>query len=80
MAPEYAGEGVIRTEDGKTLQEVLAQIERVRRNLLACVEQQSEVARALTENSPAATRGRILLNINGIRARLVAYGEKLNRR
>jgi hypothetical protein len=26
-----------------------------------------------------ATRGRVLLNINGIRARLVAYGEKLNR-
>ena len=70
---------IVSTGDGKTLQEVMDQIERVRRNLLASVEQLAENALELTQDLPVATRGRILLNINGIRASLVAYGEKLNR-
>lgn len=69
---------IIKTEDGKSLQDVLAQIERVRRSFLASVEQQADIARELTQELPVTTRGRILLNINGIRAKLVEYGKKLN--
>jgi hypothetical protein len=81
--PSRAGPGgaaVMRTDGERTLQEVRAQIERVRRGLLASVEQQSEVADELTQIVPDEVRNRILANIDAIHARLVAYGRKLKRR
>jgi len=67
------------TEENRALQEVKAQIERMRRDLLASVERQAEIADEMTRFLPADVRCRILANIEEIRARLVAFGESQDR-
>ena len=67
------------TEDSSAVREVKAQIERLRRDLLASVERQAETADDLTQFVPEAVRRRIMANIEEVRARLVAYGEETSR-
>jgi len=67
------------TEEGSALQELKAQIERLRRDLLVSVERQAEIADELTRFLPADVRHRVLANIEEVRARLVAFGESQGR-
>ena len=67
------------TEERSALRAVKAQIERLRRDLLASVERQAEIADELTRFLPADLRRRILANIEEVRARLVAFGESQGR-
>ncbi|MCL4799044.1 MAG: hypothetical protein KJ025_05610 [Burkholderiales bacterium] len=62
-----------------TLHEVTARLERVRRELLASVEQQAAIAEELTRNLPEEVRRRIKANIDEVRAELVAFGERRKR-
>lgn len=64
------------TEDTFALRQVKDQIERLRRDLLASVERQAQIADDLTQFVPEAVRRRILANIEEVRTRLVAYGEE----
>ena len=68
------------SEDTWALRQVKAQIERLRRDLLADVERQAEIADELTRFVPPEVRRRIMANIEKIRAQLVAFGESQGRR
>ena len=67
------------TEERSALREVKAQVERLRRDLLASVERQAEIADELTRFVPEDVRRRIMENIEEIRAQLVAFGEAQGR-
>ena len=62
------------------LQEVNTRIERLRRDLLASVERQAEIAEELTRFVPEDVRRRIMSSIERTRAHLVAFGESQARR
>ncbi len=66
-------------ENSTALREVKAQIERLRRDLLASVERQAEIAEDLTKYVPEEVQDRIMANIDAVRARLVAFGEETGR-
>jgi hypothetical protein len=67
-------------EKSQDLQEILAQIERVCRGLIADIERQAQIAEELTQNLPEDKRQAILKNIEETRARLAAYEARLKSR
>lgn len=67
-------------EKSQDLQEIMAQIERVCRALIADIERQAEIAEELTQDLPEERRQAILENIQATRARLAAYEARLKRK
>jgi hypothetical protein len=67
-------------EKSQDLQEILAQIERVCRGLIADIERQAQIAEELTQNLPEEKRQAILKNIQETRERLAAYEARLKGR
>lgn len=67
-------------EKSQDLQEIMAQIERVCRALIADIERQAEIAEELTQNLPEERRQAILENIQATRERLAAYEARLKRK